>query len=177
MAIYDFPAGGGSLPRPDQVIAELRRHGLPTANLRAEAVSEAIRLTGTVPDPEAHERVLVAVGNMPGVERVDDRLGHAHGASLFGAIGGFAHLPPGAAATDMDEDMVHEADPARVHADPLGPAGSSFHTVMEGETLDSIAQRHYGDRNAILRILEANRPMLSGAAALRPGLVLRVPRR
>lgn len=178
MAVYEFPAsGGGAMPGVEEVTAELRRLGLPDAGVTVETEGDAIRLHGKVPDPETHEKILLAVGNLPAVGRVDDRLTHARESSLLGGLAGFAHLPKGAAAADMAEEMVHDAGPEHTHADPLGPAGSSFHTVAEGETLDTIAQRHYGDRDAMLRILEANRPMLTGIGAVRPGMVLRVPAR
>jgi len=178
MPIYEFDGNSAARP-PDKaaVAQELGRLGLPGQAVEVTIEDGAVILAGTLPDPETHEKVLVAVASLPGVGRIDDRMTHAREASLLDNLGSFAHLPPGAAAADMAEEMVHEADPSRVHADPLGPAGSSLHAVRPGETLDSIAQRHYGDRDAMLRILDANRPMLQGAGALRPGMVLRVPRR
>jgi nucleoid-associated protein YgaU len=179
MPTYEFPGHDKARPPgPAQIQSELQRLGLPAGQLHVEALEDgALRLSGAVPDPDAHERILVAIANMPGVARVEDRVRNTHGSSLLDSLGSFAHLPPGAAATEMAEDMVHEADPSRVHADPLGPAGSSLHTVQPGETLDSIAQRHYGDRDMMLRILDANRFILHGPGGLRPGMVLRVPRR
>ncbi len=178
MAIYEFPAASGAaIPSAAAVAAELARLDLPAAGVHAETRGETIRLTGTVADPETHERVLLAVGNMPGVGRVDDRLAHAREAPLLGTIGDFANLPPGAAGTDMAEEMVHDASPERIHADMLGPAGSAFHIVRPGESLDDIARLHHGDAVGGLRILHANRPMLQRAEEVKPGMVLRVPRR
>ncbi len=49
---------------------------------------------------------------------------------------------------------------------------SRFHTVLEGETLSSIARSNYGVMRLTEPIVEANSPMLD---RLTPGLVLRVP--
>ncbi len=176
MAIYEFPAEPGvPMPRAADVMRELARFDLPRSGIRVEPEGDMLRLGGTVEDPETHERVLLAIGNLPGVGRVDDRLTHLREAPLFGTLGAFADLPPGAASTEMAETMVHAAAPGRGHRDLLGPAGSAFHTVRPGESLDDIARLHHGDATAALRILHANRPMLTRADALKPGMVLRVP--
>jgi nucleoid-associated protein YgaU len=71
---------------------------------------------------------------------------------------------------------VHRAAP-----DPgdtgFGPGGSILHVVQPGETLEAIAARHYGDTAAAGWVLESNAPVLPDAAALRPGMVLRLPPR
>jgi hypothetical protein len=176
MAVYEFPAvPGAPMPAPAEVMREFARFGLPQTGIRVEPHRDMLRLSGTVEDPETHERLLLAIGNMPGVGRVDDRLTHLREAPLLGTLGAFADLPAGAASTEMAEAMVHEAAPGRSHADMLGPAGSAFHTVRPGESLDDIARLHHGDATAALRILHANRPMLTRADALQPGMVVRVP--
>src|SRR5690606_36419867 len=117
-----------------------------------------------------------ALGSLPGVARLDDRLRHLRESDLFGTLGSFARLPPGAASSDMAEEMVHDAAPGRGHNDDmLGPAGSALHVVRPGETLDDIARLHRGDAAGGLRILHANRPMLERVDGLKPGMVLRVP--
>jgi nucleoid-associated protein YgaU len=47
--------------------------------------------------------------------------------------------------------------------------------VAAGDTLDSIAQRFYGDRSAAARILQANRERLRSPELLVPGMELRLP--
>ncbi|MFF1714581.1 hypothetical protein [Streptomyces sp. NPDC058268] len=49
-----------------------------------------------------------------------------------------------------------------------------FVTVQEGETLDDVAQRVYRHPDGS-RLLAANRPVLTDAQAVYPGLVLRAP--
>ncbi|MBW8268453.1 LysM peptidoglycan-binding domain-containing protein [Caldovatus aquaticus] len=179
MPIYVFRSEGDDRPLPGaaRIAAILARLGLSPAEVRAEpAETGTLRLSGEVPDAETHEKLLAALASLPGVARLDDRLTERRAPSLLDTFGAFARLPPGAAATDMAEEMVHEAAPGRRHADPiLGPAGSALHVVQPGETLDDIARLHHGDATAALRILSANRPMLERAEALAPGMVLRVP--
>lgn len=50
-----------------------------------------------------------------------------------------------------------------------------FHTVVRGDTLSAIAQKHYGKASAYMKIFEANKPMLSDPDKIYPGQVLRIP--
>jgi nucleoid-associated protein YgaU len=54
-------------------------------------------------------------------------------------------------------------------------AQPKVHEVQSGDTLSSIAKKHYGDANAYQRIFEANRPMLSDPDEIYPGQVLVIP--
>lgn len=183
MAIYEFPAHAGqptglpkdSRPAPSagEIRTELQRLGLARDSLGIEAAGDTVLLTGKVPDAATHERVLIAVGNMPGVAAVDDRLTQDHYPSLLDALSSFAHLPPGTQSSEMAERMVHEARAGQKSV--LGPAGSVFYTVRPGDTLDEVARHWYGDGNAALRILDANRPVLGPGMTLRPGSVIRLP--
>ena len=60
-----------------------------------------------------------------------------------------------------------------------GGAGSTgsgrLYTVVAGDTLSHIAQRHYGNANRWPAIFEANRDKLSDPDRIFPGQVLRVP--
>lgn len=49
------------------------------------------------------------------------------------------------------------------------------HTVQEGETLFSLAQRYYGDRDKFDLIYRSNRARLHGQDTLEPGTVLVIP--
>ena len=49
------------------------------------------------------------------------------------------------------------------------------HEVQSGDTLSSIAKKHFGDANAYTRIFEANRPMLKDPDEIYPGQVLIIP--
>jgi len=52
---------------------------------------------------------------------------------------------------------------------------SRDHTVVEGETLFSLAQRYYGDGDRFADIYRANRKVLKTPDALAPGTVLVIP--
>ena len=52
---------------------------------------------------------------------------------------------------------------------------SRNHTVVEGETLFSLAQRYYGDGDRFADIYRANRRVLKTPDALAPGTVLVIP--
>ena len=63
----------------------------------------------------------------------------------------------------------------------FGTAGSATetagtrHTVQEGDTLYSLAQRYYGDKEKFNEILKVNRELVSDAENLTPGTVLTIP--
>ncbi|PHX87143.1 MAG: hypothetical protein CK538_00140 [Opitutia bacterium] len=50
-----------------------------------------------------------------------------------------------------------------------------FHTVQEGDSLTRSSAHHYGTPNRWPDIYEANRDVLRGENALRPGRRLRIP--
>src|SRR4028118_1706770 len=52
---------------------------------------------------------------------------------------------------------------------------SKYHTVKAGDTLSKIAKEAYGDANAYMKIVEANKPMLSDPNKIYPGQMLRIP--
>ena len=57
------------------------------------------------------------------------------------------------------------------------PAGSRRHTVTDGDSLSSIAERYYGHEKHWMKVFEANSSTLSGDPdRLRIGMVLAVPR-
>ena len=56
-----------------------------------------------------------------------------------------------------------------------GYFGFALHTVVQGDTLSSIAQEAYGDATQFPRIFAANRNQLSDPDLIRPGQQLRVP--
>lgn len=54
-------------------------------------------------------------------------------------------------------------------------ARPKVHEVQSGDTLSSIAEKHYGEAGAYQRIFEANRPMLTDPDEIYPGQVLIIP--
>jgi nucleoid-associated protein YgaU len=183
MTTYHFPAEAGAaiaagVPDPSAIAAHLDRLGLPHGGVRITRRGEAgARLEGSVPDPPTRERLLLAVGNLRGIARVEDRLTVAEPPrGLLDGLGAFGRLPAGSASLAGTRDALRHAEPEPDTV--FGPGGSLLHTVQPGETLASIAARHYGAMPAAEgRILEANAPVLAGEAAVRPGIVLRLPER
>jgi nucleoid-associated protein YgaU len=57
----------------------------------------------------------------------------------------------------------------------VDPGESRWHTVEDGDTLFSLAQRYYGDGAKYLLIYRANRERLGSLEELAPGMVLEIP--
>ncbi len=169
--------GAYSAPTPEALEAELKRLGLPADGLSMQVEGDTVHLSGQVHDAETREKIVLAVGNVEGVGKVDDgglQGGEASAGSLAGAIGAMAQLPAGSASTQAAGGAVHAASPQPVEQ---GPGGSMFYTVQRGDTLSAIAKKHYGEANAYMAIFEANRPMLDHPDRIYPGQVLRIPPR
>lgn len=167
-------AARGETPSAAEVTARLQALGLPAEALTIGCEGDAVSIEGPVPDPTTQERILLAAGNIRGVARVRDRMVPAQRPGLLDAFAGLAHLPGGAASMEAAGERVHQAAP-----DPgdheFGPAGSLFHTVQPGETLEAIAERHYGTPLEAVRLGEANLGLLPDGGTLAPGIVLRLP--
>lgn len=57
-----------------------------------------------------------------------------------------------------------------------GPAGSKMYTVKEGETLQCIAAREYGDKGMWGDIYEANTNLIENPNVISPGQVIVIPK-
>jgi nucleoid-associated protein YgaU len=87
MAIHPFPVIGGlampgGSPTPPMLADLLDRLGLLPKGLRIQRQGNAVVLQGEATDLPAHERALLAVGNIQGVGKVDDRIRPVPGAPL-----------------------------------------------------------------------------------------------
>jgi len=97
--------------------------------------------------------------------------------------GDTVHLKGNAPDAETHEKLVlaagNVAGIAKVGDDLATAAGGSgqskFHTVVKGDTLSAIAQKHLGNASKYQAIFEANRPMLSDPNKIYPGQVLRIP--
>lgn len=168
--------GAYSAPTPEALQNELKRLGLPADGLSMTVEGDTVHLSGQVKDSETREKIVLAVGNVEGVGKVDDSglQGGEPTGSLAGALSSMSGLPAGAAGTSSAAGAVHAASPQPVEQ---GPGGSMFYTVQKGDTLSAIAKQHYGNANAYMAIFEANRPMLEHPDRIYPGQVLRIPPR
>lgn len=123
-------------PTADDLRKEVESHGLDVKDVEIDVKGDEVELRGQQMADELREKIIVAVGNVAGVARVNDQI---------------------QAAKDAD--------------------GSTFHTVVKGETLWGISKAHYDNGALYTEIFEANRPMLSDPDKIYPGQVLRIPRR
>ncbi len=131
----------------------LRENGIDPSNIRFrfEPVG-TVEMTGTVKDQETREKAVLVVGNVDGVDRVNDQLRVAGAGADFGNV--------------------------TSHSDTVaGDSGwtSTTYTVESGDTLSKIAKQVYGDASKYPQIFEANKPMLKDPDKIYPGQVLRIP--
>ncbi len=171
MGLFDFVGnagkklfGGGSIDEN-----AVREH-LLTLGLKVRALSviahqekKMVSLVGKVDSLEDKEKLIIAAGNLSGVEKVDDRL-KLVGAESSGPVpDASADLPQADDAEDPSEPGAEESPT------------SQFYTVQSGDTLGAIAKRFYGSAGKYPVIFEANRPMLTDPNKIYPGQVLRIP--
>lgn len=121
--------------------------GLAVKNLDVRFDDGLATVTGEVADQDTRERVILALGNSAGVERVSEELTVA------------APAAPAAEAV----------------AAPPAPPEPQMHVVVKGETLSKIAKEYYGDAMKYPVIFEANKPMLTDPDKIYVGQVLRIP--
>ncbi|HET6603419.1 MAG TPA: peptidoglycan-binding protein LysM [Xanthomonadaceae bacterium] len=175
MGIFDFvkEAGarlfGGKKPGDNvETYKPLRQHvadnGINPSGIEFKVQGHGVVVvSGSVPDQDTREKVVLIVGNVEGVERVDDqlRIGPA------GAPGAGTPLASGAAGLRS----------AAMAATGNGGQGwtSRTYTVESGDTLSGIASKVYGNAGKYPVIFEANRPMLSDPDKIYPGQMLRIP--
>ncbi|MBS3747398.1 MAG: peptidoglycan-binding protein LysM [Wenzhouxiangellaceae bacterium] len=169
MGLFDFVGnagkklfGGGRIDE-NAVADHLLSLGL---NVRALSViahqdKKMVSLVGKVDSLEDKEKLIVAAGNISGVEQVDDRLRLA--------VEEEANTTAPAKPASVDQADQTEEPPAEEAPD------SEFYTVQSGDTLGAIAKRFYSDAGKYPIIFEANRPMLEDPNEIYPGQVLRIP--
>ncbi len=123
--------------------------GLAVSKLDVRFDDGLATVTGEVSDQDTRERVILAIGNSAGVERVSEEL-----------------------------TVVAPAAPApapEAVAAPPAPPEPQMHVVVKGETLSKIAKEYYGDAMKYPVIFEANKPMLTDPDKIYVGQVLRIP--
>jgi nucleoid-associated protein YgaU len=97
-----------------------------------------------------------------------------------------AAVPDGAAAIPPGSAPPAPAPPQPSHAARFRPVSEPEqaiaatpavrrHTVREGETLFTLAQRYYGDGDRFADLYRANRAVLKTPDALQPGIELVIP--
>jgi len=157
MGVFDFskdagqatPAGTNlSTYLMDMMPKVLDKFGLkvdnPSINIDDAGV---VTVGGEAANQSTKEKIVLAVGNLKGVARVNDNM----------TIAGEA------------EAKEAEAAAAAAAAEPR------FYTVKRGDSLSKIAKEFYGDPMKYPTIFEANQPLLTDPNKIYPGQALRIP--
>ena len=114
----------------------------------------------------------------------DAKLGLIAGLALVitVAVVYFRHDSPGSGSAPSEPAAsVKSPAPAPAVSGPepnrvaKGKTTSLRHTVVEGETLFSLAERYYGNRGRFAEIYQANRQVLRTPEELAPGTELVIP--
>ena len=166
MGIFDFVSKAGKKLfegnhiDENAIMKHLQTLGLTVYGLSviAHQDKKMISVIGRVQNLEDKEKLIVAAGNVDGVEKVDDRIRVIEAAP--------EPLPEPEPATEIEQ--ASEPTPEEAPA-------STFYTVQSGDTLGAIAQAHYGNAGKYMIIFEANQPMLEDPNKIYPGQVLRIP--
>lgn len=171
MGLFDFVGNAGKkLFGSGKIDENAVREHLLTLGLKVRALSviahqdkKMVSLLGKVDSLEDKEKLIIAAGNVSGVEKVDDRLKLVAAESAAQAPDVSVDLPP---ADDVDDPTEPSAEES---------PSSQFYTVQSGDTLGAIAKRFLGSAGKYPVIFEANRPMLTDPDKIYPGQVLRIP--
>ena len=153
--------GGGKIDAAS-LSAHVKALGLPVEKLLLSVSEdhETVDVFGYAADLAVKEKLILAIGNMQGVAKVNDHI-------RIGA-------PPEPTQIMPVPKTVAEAVAAEPSAIEVPPT-SAFYTVENGDTLSKIAKQYYGNANAYNAIFEANQPMLKHPDKIFPGQVLRIP--
>lgn len=146
----------------DDLKAALKKHGVTLQNLQLTEKSGAVTVSGVADTQAEREKAILILGNVKGVERVDETIQVARPQAAQATS-----APFGGAAPTLNQ-------PAATQAPPSEPE-SKFYTVKPGDSLSEISQQFYGSAGKYGAIFEANRPMLSDPDKIYPGQVLRIP--
>jgi nucleoid-associated protein YgaU len=172
MGILDFARSvgakifGGTAPEKHaEPHKPLRQHvaeaGIDASGLTFRFEQSVLIVEGNVPDQATREKVILIVGNVEGVGKVDDRL----------TVGAQPDAAAVAAAASMAPADGAAAEAVQAPSDWT----TKTYTVQKGDTLGAIAKKMYGKASLYPKIFEANRPMLKDPDKIYPGQVLRIP--
>lgn len=160
--------GGGEKIQKENLSAHIKSLGLPVERFLASfnEDGESVDIFGYVPDLATKEKLILAVGNLQGISKVNEhlRIGKAPPPAAPAATG--AAAAPAAA----------DAKPAALAPEEDVKPTSVFYTVKSGDSLSKIAKSQLGDANRYPEIFEANKPMLKHPDKIFPGQVLRIPK-
>lgn len=144
MGLWDFVKSAGKAlgvggadaaePTPEALKKEVADLGLKGEGLDITVSGDTVKVSGRAPTQAEKEKLILAVGNVAGIAKV--------------------------------EDAIETGEAA---------AAPVFHTVVKGDNLSKIAEKHLGKASRYPEIFEANKPMLTHPDKIYPGQVLRIP--
>jgi len=81
MGLFDFvkEAGrklgsGSDAPTPDDLRAEVTKLGLDAGDLAVDVQGDIVKVSGSAPSQEQREKIVLAMGNVHGVSKVEDNI-------------------------------------------------------------------------------------------------------
>lgn len=159
---------------------ELKRLGLNNGevHLTLRGGGDTVRIDAPKADRETMEKLILAIGNIKGIAKVEADLPPRPVPAGAAAAAEPARPVTSAAQTGQAAAAPQAAAPAAPAPAPAQPAEDDapvFHTVEKGDTLSAIARKYLGDANKYHQIFEANKPMLKDPDEIYPGQVLRIP--
>jgi nucleoid-associated protein YgaU len=167
MGVFDFIKGAGeklldlnpAKKLADVLVEQARKYKLGNDDLKVEAEGGKVKVSGTASSQAEKEKIVLAMGNVHGIEQVQDDIIIIDPSDKGPAPQPPARnkLPPSAASTSA------------------ASTPTQFYTVVKGDTLSKISKQFYGEAQKYQRIFEANRPLLSHPDKIYPGQVLRIP--
>ncbi len=187
MGLFSFIASAGAklfggkkpseIPNLSDVIAKhVGSVGLPMKHLHYWLEGETMVVSGWVDDKPTKEKVILAVGNVEGVDKVADRI--VVGPPPASIVAKPVAAPVAAAAVSphpIAGAPPAEALPTKEELAKQAEWTSKTYTVVKGDTLGKIAKEFYGNAAKYPLIFEANKPMLSHPDKIYPGQMLRIP--
>lgn len=177
MGVFDFVKSAGEKlldlnpgMKAAEILAEqIRKYKLGKGEVKVEQEGETAKISGTATSQAEKEKMILAVGNVAGIARVEDDI-----IIIDPSDKGPAPQPPA-----RNPDAVAPASAAARALAAAAAAGvdgpAQFYTVVKGDTLSKISKQFYGSAQKYNRIFEANRPMLKHPDKIYPGQVLRIP--
>ena len=161
MGLFEFVKAAGEMvlnqqnPNSGDVESHIK-DGLGGAvkDIAVDLIGNMIKLKGNVDTKDLLEKVILLAGNIKGVEKVD-----ADGVTVNG----------------QQPVLGKQQMGVKAGGGAAGPGGSTFYTIVKGDTLSGIAKRFYGDANKYHQIFEANRGIIKNADLIYPGQVIRIP--
>lgn len=176
MGLFDFMKNAGEkifgkdddVDQTKPLSQHLRENGIDPSGIDFKFEGSTAILSGTVKDQDSREKAVLVVGNVEGIERVDDRLRVARAGADFGNVVASSDTVAGSAA-GASSSVAHAS------AGSNGDWASKTYTVESGDTLSGISKKVYGDAGKYQQIFQANQPMLKDPDRIYPGQVLRIP--